>query len=66
MKAFRLSPKAEELLARIEAREGKRTPAKRPEAFEARIKLDPGWPFPPAPLGALATENPLVVGCEKR
>jgi len=65
----KLSAKAEELLARLEAREGKRTPAKKPEAVEARIKLDPSWPFPPAPVGALATENPLnfvVVGCRKR
>ena len=64
-----LSPKARELLRRLEEREGKaKGNQAKPSASLRAAAVDPRWPFEPAPLGALATENPLslVVGCKKR
>jgi hypothetical protein len=53
---MKFSPAAEKLLARVEARE------RREERERARpmrqIVLDPEWPFPSAPIGALGP-NPL-------
>jgi len=53
-----ISAKAEELLARLEKREGKAAPSK-PERAPRFVPLDPTFPFPPAPIGALAGKNPL-------
>ena len=53
---MKLSPAAERLLARVEARERKQ---EREHARPMRhIVLDPTWPFPSAPIGALGP-NPL-------
>lgn len=53
---MKFSPAAERLLARVEARERKQ---ERDSARPMRhIVLDPSWPFPSAPLGAMG-ENPL-------
>ena len=54
----KLSTKAEELLRRIELRDGKAAPCK-PERAPRFVMLDPSFPFPPAPIGALAGKNPL-------
>ena len=49
----RLSPKAEELLRRVEARERQQKRSELPPRM-----ADPNWPFPFAPVGVLG-ENPL-------
>ena len=51
---MKFSPAAERLLARVEARERKQ------QRDQARpmLVLDPTWPFPFAPIGALGP-NPL-------
>ena len=54
----KLSTKAEQLLRRIELRDGKAAPRK-PERAPRFVPLDPSFPFPPAPIGALAGKNPL-------
>jgi len=68
MNPRKLSPKAEELLRRLEEREGKaKGHQAKPSAVLRSAPLDPSWPFAAAPIGALATEHPLdFVGCGKR
>jgi len=54
---MKISPAAERLLAKLEAKErGQQRERARPVR---QIVLDPSWPFPSAPIGALAGPNPL-------
>jgi hypothetical protein len=57
---MKFSPAAEKLLARVEARE--RSQQRERARPMRQIVLDPTWPFPSAPIGALAGKNPLDEG----